>query len=69
MEQQENMSDILSLNKKQAVQVTKEERLSVPAVTTSNFLSNQQLTIDHDVLKHMFTFNSCSNININLNIK
>ena len=69
IEQQENMSDILSLNKKQAVQVTEEERSSVPAVTTSNFLSNQQLTIDHDVLKHMFTFNSCSNININLNIK
>ena len=69
MEQQENMSDILSLNKKQAVQVTEEERLSVLAVTTSCFLSNQQLTIDHDLLKHMFTFNSCSNININLNIK
>ena len=37
MEQQETMSDILSLNNKQAVQVTKEERLSVPA---SIFLSN-----------------------------
>ena len=54
MEQQENMSDILSLNKKQAVQVTEEERSSVPAVTTSNFLSNQQLTIDRDVLKHVY---------------
>ena len=54
MEQQENMSDILSLNKKQTVQVTEEERLSDPAVTTSNFLSNQRLVIDHDVLKLYF---------------
>ena len=35
MEHQGNMSDILYPTKKQVVQVTEEESLAVPAVTTS----------------------------------
>ena len=72
-EQQESVSDILSLAKKRTLTQTKNDHSSVvPAASASSsatILNNQQLTIHPDVLKDMFTFNSCSNINIHLNIK
>ena len=72
-EQQESVSDILSLAKKGTLTPTNNDHSSVvpaaSALSSATILSNQQLTIHPDVLKHMFTFNSCSNINIHLNIK
>ncbi len=75
-EQQENISDILSLTKKP--KSSSDCSSVVPAAcagsalvsaTNNNIQNNQQLTIHPDVLEHMFTFNSCSNVNIHLNIK
>ena len=72
-EQQESVSGILSLAKKRTLTPTNNDHSSVvpaaSALSSATILNSQQLTIHPDVLKHMFTFNSCSNINIHLNIK
>ena len=77
-EQQENISDILSLTKKPALQNASSDcsallpaacsGSAVLSATNNNIQHNQQFTIHPDVLEHMFTFNSCSNVNIHLNI-
>lgn len=60
-EQQENLSDILSLAKK--------PRNGLSLVQPIQNISNsQQLSVQPDKLQHMFTLNNCSNVNFNINI-
>lgn len=74
-EQQENISDILSFTKRPALQPTSDCSSLEPApgksalvTATSNIQNNQQLTFHPDTMDRMFTFTSCSNVNINVNI-
>lgn len=70
-EQQENLSDILSLSKRPAL-VPAPVALPPQQVASSTFPSShthQQLMIHPDNLQHMFTFNSYSNVNIHVHIQ
>lgn len=76
-EQKENMSDILSLAKKPKCLPAPASSSLVPSTNQQKFLpapkdvlvsstniSNQQLMVHPDTLEHMFTLNSCANVNI-----
>lgn len=58
-EQQENLSDILSLAKK--------PRSGQQPVQNIN--NSQQLALQSEKFKHMFTLNNCSNVNFNIHIQ
>ena len=58
MEQQENLSDILSATKRPSILKTKSTQLSKEITNKTQ-----------ETLKHMFTLKNCNNVSIQVNLK
>ena len=71
MEQQENLSDILSATKRPAIQSSSASVSSDTAClkTKSTQLSKKITIKTQETLKHMFTLKNCNNVSIQVNLK
>ena len=74
MEQQENLSDILSASKRPAIQYSSASVSSDTACqsilkTKSTQLSKEITIKTQESLKHMFTLKNCNNVSIQVNLK
>ena len=74
MEQQENLSDILSATKRPAIQsssapVSSDTACQSILKTKSTQLSKEITIKTQETLKHMFTLKNCNNVSIQVNLK
>ena len=71
MEQQENLSDILSATKRPAIQSSVSSDTACQSIlkTKSTQLSKEITIKTQETLKHMFTLKNCNNVSIQVNLK
>ena len=73
MEQQENLSDILSATKRPAIQSSSASVLVIlpvsPFLKTKSTQLRKEITIKtQEILKHMFTLKNCNNVSIQVHL-